>query len=91
MKSQIFISLTFLFIINIYQNEIPLYEYETKHFVVMQNNSTKCTLFLKKDSPFPLKEPRKVILIGTGARLTTKGDTGSRDVKSDISQSMMKV
>ena len=87
MKHQIFIFLTFLF----NQNKIPLYEYEIKHFAVMRNNSTKCTLFLKKDSSFPLKETRKVNLIGTGARLTTKGSTGSRDVKSTISQFMMKV
>ena len=76
MKSQIFISLAFLFIINICQDDIPLHEYEIKHIEVMRNNSAECTLFLKKDSSFPLKEPRKVILIDTGARLTTKGGTG---------------
>ena len=46
----------------------------------MRNNSTKCILFLKKDSSFPLKVPRKVILIGAGDKLTTKGGKGSEDV-----------
>ena len=82
MKSQIFISLAFLFIINICQDDIPLHEYEIKNIEVMRNNSAECTLFLKKDSSFPLKEPGKVILVGSGARLTTKGGTGSGDVES---------
>ena len=46
----------------------------------MRNNSTKCTLFLKKDSSFPLKEPRKVILADTNGRLTTKKGVVLEDV-----------
>jgi beta-glucosidase len=48
----------------------------------MRNNSAECTLFLKKDSSFPLKSPGKVVLVGAGARGTTKGGTGSGDVES---------
>ena len=48
----------------------------------MRNNSTKCNLFLKTDSSFPLKEPKKVILIGTGVRLTTKKGTVTENVES---------
>ena len=48
----------------------------------MRNNSAECTLFLKKDSSFPLKSPGKVVLVGAGARGTTKGGTGSGNVES---------
>ena len=80
--------LTILFLINIFifslsdDDDIPLQEYEIKHIEVMRNNSAECTLFLKKDSNFPLKNPGKVVLIGAGARGTTKGGTGSGDVES---------
>ena len=80
MKSQIILILSFLFIISLC--EIPLQQYEIKHIEIMRNNSAECTLFLKKDSSFPLKKPGKVILIGSGARGTTKGGTGSGDVNS---------
>ena len=63
-------------------DDIPLQEYEIKHIEVMRNNSAECTLFLKKDSSFPLKEAGKVVLVGAGARGTTKGGTGSGDVES---------
>ena len=79
MKSQI-ILLSILFIIGLC--EIPLQQYEIKHIEIMRNNSAECTLFLKKDSSFPLKKPGKVILVGSGARGTTKGGTGSGDVNS---------
>jgi beta-glucosidase len=62
--------------------DIPLQDYEIKHIDIMRKNAAECTLFLKKDSSFPLKTPGKVILIGGGARETTKGGTGSGDVES---------
>ena len=82
MKSQIVLFIAILFTINICDDDIPLQEYEIKHIEVMRNNSAECTLFLKKDSSFPLKKPGKVVLIGAGARQTTKGGTGSGDVES---------
>ena len=81
MKSQLILLLVFFTII-ICEDEPPMQEYEKKHIEVMRNNSAECVLFLKKDSSFPLKEPGKVILVGAGARDTTKGGTGSGDVNS---------
>ena len=82
MKAQIFLFIAILFIINKCDDDIEIQEYEKKHIEVMRNNSAECTLFLKKDSSFPLKKPGKVVLIGAGARETTKGGTGSGDVES---------
>ena len=82
MKSQIFLFLAILITINICDDDIPIQEYEKKHIEVMRNNSAECTLFLKKDSSFPLEAPGKVVLVGAGARDTTKGGTGSGDVNS---------
>ena len=83
MKTQtiLFITTLFLFIL-CKEDDLPLQEYEKKHIEVMRNNSAECTLFLKKDSSFPLKSPGKVVLVGAGARGTTKGGTGSGDVES---------
>ena len=82
MKAQIFLFIAILFFINKCDDDIEMQEYEKKHIEVMRNNSAECTLFLKKDSSFPLKKPGKVVLIGAGARETTKGGTGSGDVES---------
>ena len=80
MKTQIiFIVILLIFVLS---DDIPLQEYEKRHIEVMRNNSAECTLFLKKDSSFPLKAPGKVVLVGAGARGTTKGGTGSGDVES---------
>jgi beta-glucosidase len=83
MKTQtiLFITTLFLFIL-CKEDDLPLQDYEKKHIEVMRNNSAECTLFLKKDSSFPLKSPGKVVLVGAGARGTTKGGTGSGDVES---------
>ena len=69
-------------LLSIICDDIDLQEYEAKHIEVMRNNSAECTLFLKKDSSFPLTKPGKVVLVGAGARGTTKGGTGSGDVES---------
>ena len=81
MKAQIILIIATLLVF-ILSGDIPLQTYEKKHIEVMRNNSAECTLFLKKDSSFPLKAPGKVVLIGAGARGTTKGGTGSGDVES---------
>ena len=82
MKNQILLFFIILLALNKCDDDIPLQEYEIKHIEVMRHNSAECTLFLKKDSSFPLKSPGKVVLIGAGARGTTKGGTGSGDVES---------
>ena len=81
MKYQIILFITYL-LFSILSEDIPLQDYEIKHIEVMRNNSAECTLFLKKDSSFPLKEKGKIVLVGAGARGTTKGGTGSGDVES---------
>ncbi len=48
----------------------------------MRETADECTLFLKKNKEFPIKEPGKVLLIGSGARNTVKGGIGSGDVES---------
>ena len=82
MKSKFILWITILVLSTLCDDDIPLQEYEIKHIEVMRNNSAECTLFLKKDSSFPLKKPGKVVLVGAGARGTTKGGTGSGDVES---------
>jgi beta-glucosidase len=82
MKSKIILFLAIFLSIALCDDDIPLQEYEIKHIDVMRNNSAECTLFLKKDSSFPLKAPTKVILVGAGARGTTKGGEGSGNVES---------
>ena len=57
-------------------------EYEKKHISFLRENAAECCLFLKKDDSFPLSSPGKVLLIGSGARETVKGGTGSGDVES---------
>ena len=82
MKSKFILFITVLILSTFCDDDIPLQDYEIKHIEVMRNNSAECTLFLKKDSSFPLKKPGKVVLVGAGARGTTKGGTGSGDVES---------
>jgi beta-glucosidase len=57
-------------------------EYEKKHISFLRENAAECCLFLKKDDSFPLSSPGKVLLIGSGARETVKGGTGSGNVES---------
>ena len=80
MKSLLYFTCLFLFIFS--EEDIPLQDYEIKNIEIMRKNSAECTLFLKKDLSFPLRSPGKVILVGAGARGTTKGGTGSGDVES---------
>ena len=80
MKVLLFFICLFLFTFS--EEDIPLQDYEIKHIEIMRKNAAECTLFLKKDLSFPLKSPGKVVLVGAGARGTTKGGTGSGDVES---------
>ena len=56
--------------------------YEKENIQIIRETASECTLFLKKNKAFPIKEPCKVLLIGSGARNTIKGGLGSGDVES---------
>ena len=59
-----------------------LNEYEIHHAQTVRTLSAECTVLLKKDGHFPLKEPGRIALYGAGARRTVKGGTGSGEVNS---------
>ena len=59
-----------------------LLAHELKGFNIVKEVAPECTLFFKRDNSFPIKEPCKVVLVGSGVRHTVKGGTGSGDVNS---------
>lgn len=61
---------------------MELFDYEIKHNSYLRENGAECTLLLKRDGNFPLKETGKIALFGNGARHTIKGGTGSGEVNS---------
>lgn len=61
---------------------MELLDYEKAHIEYCLNNAHEGTLFLKRNEDFPLSSPCKVVLVGSGARQTIKGGTGSGDVAS---------
>ena len=61
---------------------MELYDYERRHSAFVRENAGECTVLLKKDGSFPLKEAGKIALYGSGARRTVKGGTGSGEVNS---------
>lgn len=67
---------------------MELNDYEVAHSELIRNNSAECTLFLKRNSDFPLAGPCEVALYGSGARQTVKGGTGSGEVNSRYSFSV---
>ena len=54
-----------------------------KDLEYLQKASSECTLFLNKNNEFPITNPCKVLLIGSGARHTKKGGLGSGDVDTN--------
>ena len=50
----------------------------------LRKAASECTLFLNKNNQFPIPNPCKVLLLGSGARYTVKGGLGSGDVDSDF-------
>ena len=62
--------------------DIEIQPYEKQHIDFLRENSAECTLFLNKDNSFPFSSPGKLLLVGSGARQTLKGGTGSADVDS---------
>ena len=63
-------------------DEPEMADYEKEHIEILRKNSAECTLFLNKNGAFPISEPGKVLLIGSGARETLKGGGGSGDMES---------
>ncbi len=63
-------------------NNIHLLPHEIEHYNILDSVASECTLFLKCDNSFPILEPCKVALFGSGVRHTYKGGTGSGDVNS---------
>ena len=61
-------------------NKIEYMSHELKHTKELLDMASECTLFLKRDNTFPLKDFNKVALFGNGARKTIKGGTGSGNV-----------
>ena len=61
---------------------MELYDYERAHSAFIRENAAECTVLLKKDGAFPLKNPGSIALYGSGARRTIKGGTGSGEVNS---------
>ena len=61
---------------------IELTEIEKQHASIIRSGLHECSLFLRKNSAFPLQNPCKLALFGNGARHTFKGGTGSGDVNS---------
>ena len=55
---------------------------EKNHISILRKTSAECTLFLNKNDEFPIKNPCKVLLIGSGARNTIIGGFGSSNVES---------
>ena len=56
--------------------------YEIEHNAILRENGAECTVLLKSDATFPLKQPCELALFGSGARKTIKGGTGSGEVNS---------
>lgn len=61
----------------IYENKLQ--KYEKDHLEKIRKHASECTLFLKKDTSFPIKKG-KIAAYGNGVRYTIKGGTGSGDV-----------
>ena len=59
-----------------------LYNYEKKHLAELRPQLAECTVLLKSDGAFPLEKPCRLALLGSGARRTVKGGTGSGEVNS---------
>ena len=67
-------------------NKIEYMSHELKHTKELLDVASECTLFLKRNNEFPLSKPTSVCLIGSGARCTIKGGTGSGDGETYVIQ-----
>ena len=69
---------------------MKLNKYEIEHNQMIRSQAAECTLFLRRNSDFPLTAPGKIALYGNGARRTIRGGTGSGDVNVRTSVSVEK-
>ena len=56
--------------------------YEIEHAAWVRYLGPECTVLMKSDGSFPLEQPCKLALFGSGARHTIKGGTGSGEVNT---------
>ena len=63
---------------------------EREHGRKVRELLPECTVLLKKNGDFPLKEAGKIALYGNGARKTSRGGTGSGEVYSHFAISVEK-
>lgn len=61
---------------------MELQQYEKEHIEQLRCLLPECTVLLKSNGDFPLKQAGKLALYGSGARHTVKGGTGSGEVNS---------
>ena len=60
-------------------------QYEEEHLNMVRSMAPECTVLLKKDGTFPMKEAGKIALYGNGVRKTIQGGTGSGGVNTRFS------
>ena len=63
-------------------------EYEREHSAFVRAHGAECTVLLRSEGTFPLEDPCRIALYGSGARQTIKGGTGSGEVNSRYSVSI---
>ena len=59
---------------------MELNNYEREHLSKLRIANAACTVLMKRNGKFPLGQPGKLALYGSGARHTIKGGTGSGEV-----------
>ena len=70
-------------------NNYEFLPHELNHLNYLEDNAFECSLFLKReDDSFPLEKPCQIVLIGSGARQTIIGGTGSGAVNVRYKESI---
>ena len=64
-------------------------DYEREHNELLRRLGAECPVLLKSNGAFPLEKPCALALFGSGARKTIKGGTGSGEVNSRYSVSVV--
>lgn len=63
-------------------------QYEKEHLDLVLNNAAECTVLLKSNGQFPIKNACKMVAYGAGIRHTIKGGTGSGEVNTRFTYSI---
>lgn len=61
---------------------VKMNNYEREHLEALRKLAPECTVLLRSNGDFPLKETGKLALYGSGARHTIMGGTGSGEVNT---------